>query len=160
MSISFKSFTAACLQRFFKFTCLWRHGQIMETGWGSCSNCDSWQACARDKKQAECTQTARAEKQPLSYSYLCFYFGAAPSKGFATLRNVLKCPFWDKIGHPESIGFQFYSVIWRSENRICSTYVEITSISLIFSGKKDLLFWRAQDLNRLTCAAHQISGDS
>ena len=120
--------------------------------WFVTSACTWW-------KQAGCAQTARAEKQPLIYSYLCFYFGAALGKGFATLRNLLKCPFWDKIGNAVFIGLQFYSVI-VSESPICSTYVEITSISLIFSGKKDLLFWRAQDLNRLTCAAHHISGDS
>ena len=41
----------------------------------------------------------------------CIYFGVAGSKGFATLRNVSKLPFFDKIGHAKSVGFRFYSVI-------------------------------------------------
>ena len=38
-----------------------------------------------------------------------FYLGGARSKGFATLRNVSKLPFFDKIGHAKSVGFRFYS---------------------------------------------------
>ena len=41
--------------------------------------------------------------------------------------------FWNKIGHARSVGFWFYSAIWRSESRISSRYLEITSISLIYS---------------------------
>ena len=48
---------------------------------------------------------------------LC-YFGGARSKGFATLRNVSKLPFFDKIGHAKSVGFRFYSAIWRSETEL------------------------------------------
>ena len=92
------------------------------------------------------------------------YFGGARSKGFATLRNVSKLPFFDKIGHAKSVGFRFYSAIWRSESRISSRYLEITSISLIysltFSRKKELLFWLSRGLNRLTCVTRQIRGDS
>ena len=40
-----------------------------------------------------------------------FYFGGAGSKGFATLRNVSKLQFFDKIGHAKSVGFWFYSAI-------------------------------------------------
>ena len=40
-----------------------------------------------------------------------FYFGGARSKGFATLRNVSKLPFFYKIGHAKSVGFRFYSAI-------------------------------------------------
>ena len=40
-----------------------------------------------------------------------FYFGGARSKGFATLRNVSKLQFFDKIGHAKSVGFRFYSAI-------------------------------------------------
>ena len=40
-----------------------------------------------------------------------YYFGGAQSKGFATLRNVSKLPFFDKIGHAKSVGFRFYSAI-------------------------------------------------
>ena len=74
-----------------------------------------------------------------------YYFGGARSKGFAMLRNVSKLQFFDKIGQAKSVGFRLYSAIWRSENRISSRYLEITSISLIysltFSKKKELLFW-------------------
>ena len=65
-----------------------------------------------------------------------YYFGGARSKGFATLRNVSKLQFFAKIGHAKSVGFQIY------ESRISSRYLEITSISLIysstFSRKKEL----------------------
>ena len=92
------------------------------------------------------------------------YFGGARSKGFATLRNVSKLPFFDKIGQAKSAGFRFYSAIRRSESRISSRYLEITSISLIysltFSRKKELLFWLPRGLNRLTCVTRQVRGDS
>ena len=39
------------------------------------------------------------------------YFGGARSKGFATLRNVSKLQFFDKIGRAKSVGFWFYSAI-------------------------------------------------
>ena len=55
--------------------------------------------------------------------FLFYYFGGARSKGFATLRNVPKLPFFAKIGHAESVGFRIYSVIWRSESRISSRYL-------------------------------------
>ena len=40
-----------------------------------------------------------------------FYFGGAGSKGFATLKNVSKLQFFDKIGQAKSVGFRFYSAI-------------------------------------------------
>ena len=40
-----------------------------------------------------------------------FYFGGARSKGFATLRNVSKLQFFDKIGQAKSVGFRLYSAI-------------------------------------------------
>ena len=40
-----------------------------------------------------------------------YYFGGARSKGFATLRNVSKLQFFDKIGHAKSVGFRFYLAI-------------------------------------------------
>ena len=40
-----------------------------------------------------------------------YYFGGTQSKGFTTLRNVSKLPFFDKIGHAKSVGFRFYSAI-------------------------------------------------
>ena len=61
--------------------------------------------------------------------------------------------FFGEIGHAKSVGFRFYSAIWRSESRISSRCLEITSISLIysltFSRKKELLFWLSRSLNRL-----------
>ena len=39
------------------------------------------------------------------------YFGGARSKGFATLRNVSKLQFFDKVGQAKSVGFRFYSAI-------------------------------------------------
>ena len=92
------------------------------------------------------------------------YFSGARSKGFATLRNVSKLPFFAKTGHAKAVGFRFYSVIWRSESRISSWYLEIISISwiysLTFSRKKELLFWLLRGLTRLTCVTRQIRGDS
>ena len=43
--------------------------------------------------------------------FLSCYFGGARSKGFATLRNVSKLQFFDKIGQAKSVGFRFYSAI-------------------------------------------------
>ena len=40
-----------------------------------------------------------------------YYFGGARSKGFATLRNVSKLQFFDKIGQAKSVGFRLYSAI-------------------------------------------------
>ena len=75
---------------------------------------------------------------------ISFYFGGAWSKGFAALRNVSTLQFFDKIGQAKSVGFRLYSAIWRSERRNSSRYLEITSISLIYSltflRKKELLF--------------------
>ena len=93
-----------------------------------------------------------------------FLLRGARSKGFATLRNVSKLTFFEKIGHPKCVGFRFYSAIWRNEGRISSRYLEITSTSLIysltFSRKKELLIWLSRGLNRLTCVTRQIRGDS
>ena len=72
--------------------------------------------------------------------------------------------FWDKIGRAKSIGFPFYSAILRSESRISSRYLEMTSISLIYSltysRKKALLFWISRGLNLPTYVTRQIRGDS
>ena len=93
-----------------------------------------------------------------------YYFGGARSKGFATLRNVSKLQFFAKIGQAEFVGFRLYSATSESESRISSRYLEITSISLIysltFSRKKELLFWPSRGLNRLTCVTRQIRGAS
>ena len=37
--------------------------------------------------------------------------------------------YFDKIEQAKSVGFRFYSAIWRSESRISSRYLEIASIS-------------------------------
>ena len=101
--------------------------------------------------------------EPLLRRTSC-YFGGARSKGFATLRNVSKLTFFDKIGHTKAVGFRYYPAFWRSESQISSTYLEIASISLIysltFSKKKELLFWLSQGLNWLTCVTRKIIGDS
>ena len=93
-----------------------------------------------------------------------YYFGGAQSKGFATLRNVSKLPFFAKIGHAKWVGCRFYSGIWRSESRISPRYLEITSISWIYSWsfwkKKELLFWLSWGLNRLTYVTRLVRGDS
>ena len=47
----------------------------------------------------------------VSKELLANYFGGARSKGFATLRNVSKLQFFDKIGQAKSVGFRFYSAI-------------------------------------------------
>ena len=47
----------------------------------------------------------------LSAKYRHSYFGGARSKGFATLRNVSKLQFFDKIGQAKSVGFRLYSAI-------------------------------------------------
>ena len=41
--------------------------------------------------------------------FFFFYFGGAQSKGFPTFRNVSKLTLFGKIGHANSLGFQFYS---------------------------------------------------
>ena len=38
-------------------------------------------------------------------------YRGARSKGFATLRNVLKLQIFAKIGHAKSVGFRIYSLI-------------------------------------------------
>ena len=43
------------------------------------------------------------------FKEICNYFGGARSNGFATLRNVSKLQFFDRIGHAKSVGFRFYS---------------------------------------------------
>ena len=40
-----------------------------------------------------------------------YYFGGARSKGFATLRDVSKLQFFDKIGQAKSVGLRPYSAI-------------------------------------------------
>ena len=52
-----------------------------------------------------------SQEYPPSTSLLFYYFGGARSKGFATLRNVSKLQFFDKIGQAKFVGFRFYSAI-------------------------------------------------
>ena len=60
--------------------------------------------------------------------------------------------------------FGFIRLFIRSESRISSSYLEVISISLIYSltysRKKELLFRLSRGLNRLTCVTRQIRGDS
>ena len=60
------------------------------------------------------------------------------------LRKVPKLLFGDKIGHAKSVGFRFYSAVWRSESRLSLRYLEITLTSLIYSltysMRKEYLF--------------------
>ena len=56
-------------------------------------------------------QNNKSNKTNSEKRVLYFYFGGARSKGFATLRNVSKLPFFAKIGHAKSVGFRFYSAI-------------------------------------------------
>ena len=81
--------------------------------------------------------------------FLTIYFGGARSKGLAMLRNVPKLLFlgqnWArKVLQAKSLGLWSESAIWRSESRISSGYLEITSSSLIypclFFGRKNYYF--------------------
>ena len=60
------------------------------------------------------------------------------------LRKVPKLLFWDKIGHAKSVGFWFYSAVWRSESRLSLRCLEIPLTSLIYSltysMRKEYLF--------------------
>ena len=103
----------------------------------------------------------------LSFALWChsaYYFGGARVKDSRRSGMYQSWHFGDKIGHANSVGFRFYSAIWRTESRISSRCLEITSISLIYSltysRKKELLFWLSRGLNRLTCVTRQIRGDS
>ena len=60
---------------------------------------------------AEKTEFTRVPGSFSKFFFLGYYFGGARSKGFATLRNVSKLPFFDKIGQAKSVGFRFYSAI-------------------------------------------------
>ena len=74
------------------------------------------------------------------------------------------CIFFDKIGLAKSVGFRFYSAIWRRESRISSRYLEITSISLIYSFKffeeERIIILAFPGFERLTCVTRQIREDS
>ena len=94
--------------------------------------------------------------------FICIFITSAERKVKNSCHPGMSqsCFFGDKIGHPKFVGCRFYSAIKRSESRINSRYLEFTSISLIYSRNKELLFWLSRDLNRLTRAARQIRGDS
>ena len=53
----------------------------------------------------------RNENEVYFLSNILYYFGGARSKGLATLRNVSKLQFFDKIGQAKSVGFRLYSAI-------------------------------------------------
>ena len=93
---------------------------------------------------------------------LCsYYFGGAREVKDSRRSGMSQiCFYGDKIGHAESVGFRFYLAIWWSESQISSRYLEITSISSLYSltywRKKELLFWLSRGLNPLTCATRQL----
>ena len=89
-----------------------------------------------------------------------YYFGGARSKGLATLRNVPKLLFGNKIGHAKSVGFRLYSGIRRSESRFSLRCREINSISLLFE-EETIIFvaWRGLPGVWPTCVTHQIRWD-
>ena len=64
-----------------------------------------------DLQDTESRYFVMTEFNYLLFDHRACYFGGARSKGFATLRNVSKLPFFDKIGHAKSVGFRFYSAI-------------------------------------------------
>ena len=64
---------------------------------------------------------------------LFYYIGGARSKGFAMLRNVSKLTFLGQDWAGKVCRFSVFSAISRSESRISSRCLEITSISLIYS---------------------------
>ena len=85
----------------------------------------------------------------------CFSFTSAEREVNYSRHSGMSqsCFLGDKIGHAKSVGFRFVLAVWRRESRISAIYLEITSIySLTHSRKKELLFWLARCLNRLTCA--------
>ena len=102
--------------------------------------------------------------QMLSCCGLSFFTSAEREVKDLRRSGMYESTIFDKIGQAKSVVFLFYSAIWRSASRISSRYLEITSISLIysltFSRKKELLFWLSRGLNRLTCVTCQIRGDS
>ena len=56
-------------------------------------------------------ETVLLQVRQMYSSTTSYYFGGARSKGFATLRNVSKLQFFDKVGHAKSVGFRFHSAI-------------------------------------------------
>ena len=65
------------------------------------------------KKNKKIKKNQERNESVLHLQSWCFahYFGEARSKGFATLRNVSKLQFFDKIGQAKSVGFRLYSAI-------------------------------------------------
>ena len=62
------------------------------------------------EKQGESEENREKHGKP-GENISLYYFGGARSKGFATLRNVSKLQFFDKIGQARSVGFRLYSAI-------------------------------------------------
>ena len=48
------------------------------------------------------------------------------------------CFVWDEIGHAKFVGIRLYSAIWRSERRISSRFLEISSISLSLEEERSI----------------------
>ena len=77
----------------------------------------------------------------------CFSFTSAEREVNYSRHSGMSqsCFLGDKTGHTKSVGFRFYSAISRSESRISSIYLDITSIySSTYSRKKELLFCLAR----------------
>ena len=85
---------------------------------------------------------------------------AERSKGFATLRNVSKLTFFDKIGHVKSVGFRFIRLFDEVRAEITRDHFDSLIYSLIFSRRKELLLWLSRGLNQLTYRTRQIRGNS
>ena len=107
-----------------------------------------------DLQDTESRYFVMTEFNYLLFDHRACYFGGARSKGFEMLRNVSKLTFIDKSAQAKSVGFRFYSAIWRSETRISSRYLNITSVSLIysltFSRKKKFPGFEPTDLCHLS----------
>ena len=62
-------------------------------------------------KLAYCAFSSSPSKDAMTSTFCGIYCGGARGKEFATLRNVSKLQFFDKIGHAKSVGFRLYSAI-------------------------------------------------
>ena len=106
--------------------------------------------------------TLDREKRIFEYSMYLVTWAERQEKDSRRSGKFQSCFLGDKIAHAKSVGFRFESVIWRSECRISSKHLEITSSSLIYysiySRKKELLFWFARVWTDLP-AARQIRED-
>ena len=117
---------------------------------------------ASEPAQSSLKKLTRASKKEVCWASKPFHFITSAKREEKDQSSGMfqSCFFWDN----KSVGFRFYLTIWQSESWISSRCLEINSISLIYSltylRKKELPFWLAQGLNRLSCVTCQIRGDS